>query len=775
MKRNILISSLLLLVALAATATNFTGRVIDEHGAPVAFANVVILNPDSAYISGSTTDADGLFAVECLNDCAIVKVSCLGYHTLYLPTTGDMGTIQLQPESTMLGEVTVTAARPTYKLTTEGIKTDVDGTLLSKVGTANKVLENLPGVQKKADGIEVFGKGTPLIYVNGRLLRDKRELDQIQSENIQTVELITNPGAKYKAEVECVILIKTKRPQGEGFSFNTTASYFRSCNNDLDLGLDWNYRHRGLDVFGSAWYNDYHMWNGNDITLDVNTDKVWQMIEKSGSNAVSRSLYASVGANYIFNDNHAIGFRYDTKAWFRNEHHSTFTADVTADGAFYDHLDNTIYGNTKSNMTHTLNAYYNGKVGKTSIDFNTDYLFWKDRKNEFNDEVSQEQESRTVTSRSVVRNQLWASKLVLSWALWGGNLQAGAEYDLTNRNDDYINPEQIVPTTFTEQRERNYTLFVEYAHPLPFGQLRLGLRNENVTSDYYNAGERIADQSKTYHHFFPSVGLMARAGKVQLMANYAMKIRRPYYYMLNGAVTYANRFTWESGNPMLKPAIQNEASLMAMWQWLRVSFDYRRTADVIVNVGQSVPGNPETTLITRGNVDHADAIRAMVSLTPKFGIYQPSLTLAMIKDWIKIPSPVGYLSPKKAIFLVQFNNNIRITPTLTAQANLMFTSKGDKENMSITKPGWYAYVSLTKTFFNDRLSIQVAGHNLFNTHERILINYGSRSMLIDQHNDSRQLEVTVRYKFNTTSSKWRGSSAGAAEKERFGSGNGNGN
>ena len=119
MKRNILISSLLLLVALAATATNFTGRVIDEHGAPVAFANVVILNPDSAYISGSTTDADGLFAVECLNDCAIVKVSCLGYHTLYLPTTGDMGTIQLQPESTMLGEVTVTAARPTYKLTTE--------------------------------------------------------------------------------------------------------------------------------------------------------------------------------------------------------------------------------------------------------------------------------------------------------------------------------------------------------------------------------------------------------------------------------------------------------------------------------------------------------------------------------------------------------------------------------------------------------------------------------------------------------------------------------
>ena len=119
-----------------------------------------------------------------------------------------------------------------------------------------------------------------------------------------------------------------------------------------------------------------------------------------------------------------------------------------------------------------------------------------------------------MTSTNVVRNQLWASKLVLSWPLWKGNLQVGTEYDITNRNDDYVNPEQVVPTSQTEQRERNYIFFAEYSRSLPFGQMRVGLRNENVSTDYYLRGIHQPEQSRSYHHFFPTVALMAKAGKV---------------------------------------------------------------------------------------------------------------------------------------------------------------------------------------------------------------------------------------------------------------------
>lgn len=769
MKRNFLTMMMALLAVLAATADTFTGCVVDETQAPAPFANVVLLSAnDSAFVAGTTTGADGRFILTGHAARPIIKITYLGYKTQVLEAAGcDLGTIALDPDATMLGEVVVKGQRPAFKLTAEGLKTEVENTLLSKVGTAKAVLENLPGVQRKKDGIEVFGKGAPLIYINGRKLQNLTELDQITSEDIKSVELITNPGAKYDATVGSVILIKTKRPQGEGFSFNTQASYFVSKCPDLALGVNWNYRHKGLDVFGSVWYNDDRHMQDDELILAVKADTVWHMDQHMDIKAHSNSLYTSIGANYIFNDDHSAGFRYDTKAYFLDRVRGTFTADVTANGLFYDYLDNDIYQRSKFNMPHTLNIYYNGKVGGTSIDFNSDYVFSKNRQWQYNDEVSQEQQSRTVTSLSLVRNQLCATKLVLSWMLWGGNLQVGTEFDHTRRHDDYINPEQIVPTTFTEQRENNYILFAEYAHPLPFGQLRLGLRNENVCSDYYNQGVRIDEQSRNYHHFFPSVGLMARAGQVQLMANYAAKIKRPYYHELSSSVTYANRFTWESGNPLLKPSIRHEASLMAMYRWVSVMLQYKHTDDIIVNVGREVPGCESVSWLFRENVDNEDAMMLMVTLSPRFGRYQPSLTMGMMKEWMKIPSPSGFDSPERPIWIAQFNNNFQLTPTLTASADFSFTSKGDQENVSLTKALYVLDLSLTKSLLNDRLSVQVKGHNLLNSQQHVRLNYGNRTLWQNFNQDSREVEFTVRYKFNAAQSKYKGTGAGSSEKERL--------
>ena len=769
MRRYFFTLMMTLLAALTAAADTFTGRVVDEAQTPVPFANVVLLNAsDSAFVAGTMTDDNGLFALTGDAMKPIIKISYLGYKTRVMDvTTHDMGTIALEPEATMLGEVVVKGQRPAFKLTTEGLKTEVENTLLSKVGTAKAVLENLPGVQRKKDGIEVFGKGTPLIYINGRKLQSQTELDQISSEDIQSVELITNPGAKYDATVESVILIKTKRPQGEGFSFNTQASYYAAERPDLDLGTNWNYRHKGLDVFGSVWYNDGRSKQDDDVILDVKADTLWHMDELMDIKSHYNSLYTSIGTNYIFNDNHSAGFRYDTKAYFLDRTSGTFTADVIANGQFYDHLDNSIYESTKHNMPHTLNAYYNGKMGKTSIDFNTDYVFFKNRETHYNDEVSQEQQSRTVTSNSVVRNQLCATKLVLSWNLWGGNLEVGTEFDHTRRNDEYINLEQIVPTSFTEQRENNYILFAEYARQLPFGQMKVGLRNENVTTNYYNQGVRIAEQSRSYHHLFPSVGFMAAVGPVQLIANYAAKIKRPYYHELSSSVTYANRFTWQSGNPMLKPSIRHEASLMAMYRWVTLMLNYKHTDDHIVNVGREVPGSESITWLYRENVDNEDAVMLMVTLSPRFGLYQPSLTMGMMKEWIKIPSPAGIISPERPIWIAQFNNNFRLTPTLTASADFSFTSKGDQENISLTKARYRLDLSVTKSFLGDHLSVMVKGHNLLNSQDQVRLNYGARTLWQNSRNDSREVEFTVRYKFNATQSKDKGTGAGASEKERL--------
>ncbi len=148
----------LLLNSIVIDAQSVSGLLVDEKGNPVSFANVVLLSS---------------------KDSSFVQVN-------------------------LLGEVVVKGNRPSYKLTAEGLQTHVQGTVLSKMGTAEDVLKHIPGLQKKNDAYEVFGKGSPIIYVNGRLLRDLSELDQLKSEDIKNVELITSPGARYDASVKAV-------------------------------------------------------------------------------------------------------------------------------------------------------------------------------------------------------------------------------------------------------------------------------------------------------------------------------------------------------------------------------------------------------------------------------------------------------------------------------------------------------------------------------------------------------------------------------------------
>ena len=206
---------------------------------------------------------------------------------------------------------------------------------------------------------------------------------------------------------------------------------------------------------------------------------------------------------------------------------------------------------------------------------------------------------------------------------------------------------------------------------------------------------------------------------------------------------------------------------MAMYKWVNLMLEYKHNSDVNVNVAHAVPGSEATTLMTVENVDHKDAMRLMLTLSPRIGLYQPSLTLSMIKEWIKIPSPTGFISPHDPMFLVQFNNNFQLMPTLTANVRFDFTACGDMENLTLTKPGYRLDIGATKTFLNDRLSISVSGRNLLNSQEHVKLRFGTRTLQQNMRRDSREVEFTVRYKFNAAQSKYKGTGAGADEKERL--------
>lgn len=230
------------------------GRVVDEKASPVAFANVVLMDADSAFIAGSTTDASGAFRMRNDNpNAALLKISAVGYRPVVNPLAqnGNMGTMVLPLDDVTLDEVTITKQRPVHKLSKGGVITNVNGTTLELLGNAMDVIEQMPAVRREDDKITVFGKGTPTIYLNGRKLTDNSELLLLSSKEIESVEVINNPDSKYGADVKSVLIVRSVKKHGDGWSGSVQAVARAAHSWSQSDIVSLNYRKNGLDLFGS--------------------------------------------------------------------------------------------------------------------------------------------------------------------------------------------------------------------------------------------------------------------------------------------------------------------------------------------------------------------------------------------------------------------------------------------------------------------------------------------------------------------------------------------
>lgn len=157
---------------------------------------------------------------------------------------GELGVVQLEQDSQLLSEVTVKGNLPKTRLKGDAMITSVAGTVLEKAGTAENLLDKIPNVTASDGEVNVFGRGAAEIYINGRKVRNASELDQLSADNIQQVEVVTNPGARYDASVKAVVRIMTKKVVGEGFGFSDRLMV--NNNRYAGWGVQNQYDFRGL-------------------------------------------------------------------------------------------------------------------------------------------------------------------------------------------------------------------------------------------------------------------------------------------------------------------------------------------------------------------------------------------------------------------------------------------------------------------------------------------------------------------------------------------------
>lgn len=759
----------LFLVVLSVGAQNISGRVLDEQAQPMPFANVIAYSrTDSAFVNGVVSKEDGTFAVAADYADVFLKVSSVGYSTKSIDCQGnDVGDISMSIDGNILGEVVVKGNMPSHRLTVEGLQTNVAGTLLSKLGTANDVLSHVPGLQKDGDAYKVFGKGTPVFYINGRLVRNLSELDQLKSDDIKSVTLVTNPGSEYDASVRAVVKIKTKPAKGDGFGFDNRLVYRQWEYADFTEQLDFNYRHRGLDLFGMFYYVNDKGYNRATIEQDIQAEVNWHQANTNDYTSRFKQLGGELGMNYAIDDDNSVGFRYEIYKNPDVTDHDIFTSTVMADGEPYDYLYNTSEYKSHARPLHLANVYYNGKIGGTSIDFNADWQQNDKHYNSIYHETSEEYEDRTVTTQNHVKNVLLAAKLVASHPLFGGTLSVGAEYTHTSRNDDYANPEGYVETNDTKLKEQSIAPFVEYAYRFPFGTAKVGLRYEHAQFDYYVNGNYQEGQSRSFDNLFPSLSISANIGKVQGSFSYTAKIRRPTYLELSGNTSYANRFTLQSGNPFLKPSVIHDLSAQAMWKIWSLNVSYSDTRDAVIDWAEQQEDNTAVSILSKKNINSLKNLTAYLVAAPVWGIWHPQFVAGISKQWLTLDTAQGKVSMGTPVFIGQLNNTFKFSDTFTGSLVMKYTSTGDDANITLQKDMLQTDISLTKTFFRDRLSLSIAGNDLFHTKQKIKLFNQQMQFVQENVRDTRYIGVTLRYSFNTAQSKYKGTGAGNAEKERL--------
>ena len=777
-----LMAAMMTTMTMAAQAQDWGGRVIDEKGEPMPFVNVVLLSlPDSAFVQGAMTDMDGVFKIVTDVNAGLFKVTCVGYQTLYLNTGEDL-TIQMKEDAQLLSEVVVKGQLPKTFVKGDAMRTTVAGTILEKAGTVSDALSKIPSLEAERDGgVKVLGRGDAEVYINGRKVQDMKELSRLRSDQIQYVDVVQNPGARYAASTKAVVRITLKKAQGEGISFQENTSDYYQYGYTLTNNLDVNYRTGGLDVTASFWagrYGHSKSLQEHDLTYYVGPD-----FYLGSSNQETKKMWKGwspqLQVNYMLNENHSFGAFYKYDRHPGGDSDGFFYTDNYVNGVYTEHSESHINGDDNFRK-HIFNAYYNGKVGQLGIDWNVDGLFDKTAEDNSTEETTIDangvRSSHSVKNGTKSSNNFWATKLILSYPVWQGNVSVGGEYSYNHRTDAYsfLSAESLpVKATDTEINEKSAAAFVEYGRQ--FGKLyaQVGLRYEHLQNDYYNFGQREDEVCRNYGDWFPTATLSMPVGKVQLSLSYRKDIERPNYSNLTSSTVYINRYTYQSGNPYLRPTYTHNLVFNAAYKWAGMAVTYSRTKDNVTMATEPFPGadNPMVSLVRAINgSDGYNQLSLNPYARPTIGCWHPTWFIYAQFQNYKSPCANGSeITLSRPYVNFGWDNTVELPGGWRLNADFRFSSKGDVNNFRLNRNAFRSDLGVQRDFNLRRLGTLTADlrcYDVFNTNKNGGIIYGIREITV--YNPARRtFMLDITWKFNEARSKYRGSGAGEKQKARM--------
>jgi hypothetical protein len=785
-------------------AYEIKGQVKDADGLAVAFANVALYSvPDNKLVKVETTDDAGLFRMDGIPDGTYdLVVTYLGAPDLRKEGLEakdgvlDLGVLQMAPAAVELAEATVTATRALVEIKPDRTVFNVQGTINAVGQDGLDLLRKAPGVTiDNNDNINVLSRSGVLVYVNGKRLPLAGEelanyLRSITAEQIDRIDIITNPGAKYEAEGNAGIIdIRLSKAENEGANGTANVTSTQGRYNRSNASVAGNYRNSQLNVFsriGTVRRESYHLTKFDNLQNGLN------LVEENYSKRNAKDYFGQFGTDFFLSKNSTIGFLASGSLQTGdNEGRNDFLIS-TIGGP----VDSVLLAGSNSNTTRNrgefnLNYRYAPGEGK-SLNVDLDYGVFRntDLRRQPNNYVTPDRETvltEVVNTFDTPRDiDIYTFKVDYEQPIGKGQFGTGIKLSQVATKNTFLffdeqGNQQVQSDTRSnlfDYDENVYAAYLSYSGNFSEKlSYNTGLRSELTDATGMLTAFRADLQEDPveidYLSFFPSAGLTYALNQQKgntVSLNYGRRINRPDYNVLNPFRNQISQLSYERGNPFLRPEIVDNLELGYTLAY-RYNFKlaYSKTSDQI------------TRLIGPDDIDPRAGFIGWDNLAKKTVIsFNASLPFTVTKNWDAFVNISGSHINNQAdygengtIDLQAFSYSIfqqqtfKLPAAFTFEISGYFSGPGIWGGVFEYDENWSLNLGLQKKFLNDQLNVKLSANDIF-----YKSGWVGRSDFNGQRStgsgnwDSRTVALSMSYAFGNQKVKSRKRKTGLSEEAR---------
>ncbi|GAA3968067.1 outer membrane beta-barrel family protein [Pedobacter ginsengiterrae] len=606
--------------------SKLSGKVVDEKGQALAFAVVKVLNsPDTTIVKSGSTNVDGEFIFDQLIEGNYrLSVSMMGHKTKKTESfalTGDLKlpSIVLNGEAKQLKEVSVQGRKPYVEHQIDKTVLNVENSIVSSGSTALEVLEKAPGVQidRQSEQIKLNNKSGVTVMIDGKTnflsgADITTLLSNMSSDQIATIELITNPSSKYDAAGNAgIINIKLKRNKAYGtngtLSLNGGQGIMPDSPTDLaraGLNLNLNHREGKWNIFGNGTVARKASFNNTFLTRTTFANGLasafTQDFDRKNKGV---GFQGKLGADYYASEKTVFGVMIDanTVKTKLNNFSNTLINEVQSNVASSNSVLQDAYSNSPANnLTANFNIKHDfDKTGK-NISFDVDYSNFNNKKDEqFNarylNQGGQQTNTTLLRNNTDANIDIFAAKTDFTLPINKTmKFETGLKSSYVVTNNDFISEQFLSGSWQNELNKSNNFIYKEninaiygnFSKEWKVWQVQLGLRAEHTHSNG-NSITSNKEVDRNYLSLFPTVFVNQKLNENNnIRYSYSRRVDRPNYQQLNPFSFYMDPYAVDQGNPYLKPQFTDNFEVSYGYKQVSFSLNYADTRDMITQISQ---------------------------------------------------------------------------------------------------------------------------------------------------------------------------------------------